>query len=169
MGLFNWGKKENETKKQPEKTKQQPEEPLDEFTQHMAEAAMDCVNHFNGRFGDKLDFSVQSLQTVDDILEEASDFYEDMNQEQKDWIVNSVGSYIFEVARRNYGGKYYWFDQRNQPIFVMGQPRFEISIVVFDKVQGRIENGKEDNIPFFFKGYSERVETAKDGDRATIV
>ncbi len=169
MGLFNWRKKDDKIKNQQEPINQQQEIPLDEFTQQMAGSAMNCVNHFKGRYGDKLDFTVKSLETVDEILDEASDFYEEMKQEQKDWIINSVGAYIFEVARRNYGGKYYWFDQRNQPIFVTGQPKFEISIVVFDKVRGRIENGKEDNIPFFFKGYTERVENAKEGDRATIV
>lgn len=166
MGLFNWRKKDDKIKNRQE---QKQENPFDEFTQQMADSAMLCVNHFKGRYGNKLDFTVKSLETVDEILDEASDFYEDMKQEQKDWIINSVGAYIFEVARKNYGGKYYWFDQRNQPIFVTGQPKFEISIVVFDKVKGRMENGKEDNIPFFFKGYTERVEKAKEGDRATIV
>jgi hypothetical protein len=169
MGLFNWKKKEENSKNIINPNNPKQESSLDEFTQQMADSAILCVNHFKDRYGDKLDFSVQSLETIDTILDEASDFYEEMKQEQKEWIINSVGSYIFEVARRNYGGKYFWLDQRNQPIFVTGQPKFEISIVVFDKVKGRMENGKEDNIPFFFQGYTERVEKAKEGDRATIV
>ena len=79
-----------------------------------------------------------------------------------------AGSYVFEVARRNYGGKYYWYDQMNQPILVTGQPNFEISIIAFDKVKMRIENGKEDKIPFYFNGYEERVKAGKSGDKALI-
>lgn len=163
MGLFS--KKEKPTKN----TDKQKSTEIDEFTKQMADNANLCINHFKERYGNKLDFSVKSLEIIDTILDEAADFYEDIGQEQKNWIINTVGSYIFEVARRNFGGKYYWLDQRNQPIFVTGQPEFEISIVVFDKVKGRMENGKEDNIPYFFKGYTERVENAKEGDRAMIV
>jgi len=65
-------------------------------------------------------------------------------------FIAQAGSYIFEVARRNLGGKYFWYDRLNQPIFVTGIPIFEISLLAFDKVKMRIENGKEDNIPYFF-------------------
>lgn len=51
---------------------------------------------------------------------------------------------------------------------VTGQPNFEISILAFEKVKQRIENGNEDNIPFFFAGYSERVKKGTRGDKALI-
>jgi hypothetical protein len=162
MGLFSRNKDNN---KKPDE--QQPA--VDEFTQRMIVTAAACVEHFEIRSGGKLDYSEQSLHIVDSILDEAADHYEDMEPEQQKWLVSSFGAYIFEVARRNYGGRYYWYDAGNQPIFVTGQPKFEISIIVFDKVKGRMVNGKEDHIPFFFKGYTERLATAKEGDRATIV
>lgn len=167
MGLFNRKKKKEEPTKVAQE--QRNDESLDEFTQQMSNAANACIEHFDKRYGGGLDYSESSLKLVDQILEDASDFFPEMEENQQKWIINSVGSYIFEVARKNYGGRYFWFDQREQPIFVTGQPEFEISIVVFDKVQGRLVNGKEDNIPYFFEGYSERVKKAKPGDRATIV
>ena len=142
---------------------------LDEFSQELFNNAEACVEQFKDRFGNGLDFTEKSLKLVDEILDELSDFYPEMEEVQQKSIINSIGSYIFEVARRNFGGKYFWFDQRNQPILVTGQPNFEISIIVFDKVEGRIINGKEDSIPYFFEGYSERVRNAKGGDKATIV
>lgn len=163
MKLFNWRKKE---KKQNLKTNKN--EPLDEFTQDMYDAAEKCVKNFEGRF-DGLDFTEQSLKVIDNILDELSDFYPEMEEDQQNGIINLIGSYVFEVARRNFGGKYFWHDQRNQPILVTGQPEFEISIIVFDKIKGRIINGQEDNISYFFEGYSERVRNAKNGDSATIV
>jgi hypothetical protein len=167
MGLFD-RKKKKEEEEHPKNSAPLQKEILDEFTQQMSDAAQACVDHFKGKHA-ALDFSERSLQTVEAILEEASEFYPEMKDGQQQWIISSVGSYIFEVARRNFGGRYFWFDQRDQPILVTGQPKFEISIVVFDKVKGRLLNGKEDNIPYFFEGYSERVRKAKEGDRATIV
>ncbi len=110
-----------------------------------------------------LDFSVKSLDVIDNALEEASDFYDEMNDDQKNNVINSIGSYVFEVARRNYGGKYFWYNKLNQPILVTGQPDFEVSILAFEKVKGRLVNGKEDNIPFYFAGYIERVINKQSG------
>ena len=151
MGFFKLFKnKDNETGSSNQKM-------VDEFTNDMIKSAENFVNRTSNRFNG-LDFSVKSLDVVDNVLEESSDFYEEMNEQQRQNLITSVGSYIFEVARRNFGGKYFWYDHLNQPILVTGQPEFDVSIIAFDKVKGRLENGKEDNIPFYFAGYVERVQ-----------
>jgi len=158
MSLFSFFKKKD-TQQQ---TSPNNQEPADDFTKDMIRAASSFVSNTSNRFAG-LDYSVKSLQVIDDILEEASDFYDDMNDEQQQNLIRSAGSYIFEVARRNFGGKYFWYDQSNQPILVTGQPVFEVSILVFDKIKGRLENGSEDNIPFYFAGYIERVKNKQSG------
>ncbi len=168
MGLFRKKKKSSEDKNT-RIAKQSSEEGLDDFTHQVVSTAEGCVEHYKGKYGDALDFSVGSLVTIDTILDDSAGSLSRMEEAQQTWIISSVGSYIFEVARRNYGGKFYWHDQKNQPIFVTGQPDFEISIMAFEKVKGRLNNGKEDNIPYYFKGYTERVEKAKKGDRALII
>lgn len=160
MGLFDFFKKDNQNEKS--------KEVVDEFTQQMIDTASTCVDRFQGRFAG-LNFSVDSLKVVDNILEEVNEFKEDMNEGQINNVIQTVGSYVFEVARRNFSGRYFWYDHLNQPILVTGQPSFEISLLAFEKVKGRIQNGKEDNIPFFFQGYVERVTKAKPGDKAMVV
>jgi len=160
MGLFDFLKKDNQ--------KEKDKEVVDEFTQQMIDTSSKCIERFQGRFHG-LNFSVESLKVVDNILEEVNEFKEDMNEGQINSVVQTVGSYVFEVARKNFGGRYFWYDQLNQPILVTGQPNFEISLLAFEKVKGRIQNGKEDNIPFFFQGYVERGTKANPGDRAMIV
>lgn len=161
MGLFDFFKKKD-NEKQNEQVHSKEQEPLDDFTSDMVKSANHCVNSYADKFNG-LDFSVNSLSVVDNMLDEASDFYEDMNNNQRQNLISTVGSYIFEVARRNFGGRYFWYDQLNQPILVTGQPEFEVSILAFDKVKGRLENGVEDNIPFYFQGYVERVKNKQSG------
>ncbi|MNO73978.1 hypothetical protein D3C76_649600 [compost metagenome] len=125
---------------------------------------------FTNNFADKgkLDFSVDSLRCVDDILEELSDF--ELDDKNLDSVSSMAGCYIFEVARRNYGGKYYWVQESKQPVLVTGEPDFSISILAFDKVKERILNGQEDNIPYYFEGYIHAVQKGKEtGYCATIV
>lgn len=125
---------------------------------------------FANNFSDKgnFDYSVQSLRNLDDILEELSEYQ--IDDDTLNSVSSMAGSYIFEVARRNYGGKYIWVQERDQPVLVTGEPEYSISIAAFDKVRGRIRNGKEDNIPYYFDGYIEAVEKGKNtGYRATIV
>lgn len=161
MGLFDFFKKKNkeENTKVPQvkiNSEDKKQVALDEFAQDIQKSAAYFVDRSKERYHG-LDYSVASLAVVDEMLEEAMDFYPDMNENQKQSLISSVGSYIFEVARSNYGGRYFWYDRLNQPIFVTGQPDFEVSILAFEKVKGRLENGSEDNIPFYFAGYTERV------------
>ena len=135
---------------------------MDDFTNNIHEVALSFVKSYSSKY-DGLDFSIKSLEAIDNALDEASDFYEEMDEGQKQNLIGSVGSYIFEVARKNFGGRYFWYDQLNQPILVTGQPDFEVSILAFEKVKGRLENGKEDNIPFYFAGYVERVNKKQSG------
>ena len=145
-----------------------PKDGLDDFTKGMIDLAAECVDFFEVRF-DGFDYSEESLAVVDELLQEASDFFPDMDAGRQDQIVEQVGAYIFEVARRNLGGRYFWYEARRQPILVTGLPEFEISLLAFDKVRGRLENGPEDSIPFFFEGFASRVRQAKPGDKAMIV
>jgi len=160
MGLFDFFKKKSV----------QPAVDEDQlaFIQDSTANAERLIEGFNERLDNELDYSEQSLSTLDALLENLSDFAEQMDDEMKSDLIAQAGSYVFEVARRNYGRKYYWYDEMNQPILVTGQPHFEISLLAFEKVKQRIENGKEDNIAFFFQGYSERVKQAKQGDKALI-
>lgn len=128
------------------------------------------AGNFSNHFSDKgnFDFSVQSLRKVDDILDELCDY--ELDEDTLDSVSSMVGSYIFEVARRNFGGKYYWVQEREQPVLVTGEPKFSISIFAFNKVRDRILNGKEDDIPYYFDGYIKAVEKGKEaGYCATIV
>jgi len=167
MGLFDFLKGNEKKKEQTNKT-----EPIDEvqneFINDMTSNAERMSGAYNEMLGGALNYSVDSLKALDELLDQFHENRNDIDEEMKSDVIAQAGSYIFEVARRNYGGKYYWYDQMNQPIFVTGQPNFEISIIAFDKVKMRIENGKEDQIPFYFKGYEERVKNGKQGDKAMI-
>jgi len=57
-----------------------------------------------------------------------------------------VGSYIFEVARKNFSGQYYWNYEKEQPVLVTGKPSYSISLCAFYKVKARLENGQEDDV-----------------------
>lgn len=129
------------------------------------------ANSFAQNFSDKgkFDYSINSLTDVDDLLDEISDYV--MDEDAIYNIYTMVGSYVFETARRNYGGKYYWIQEEQQPILVVGEPDFSVTIKTWEKVQGRIENGEEDNIPFYIDGFKEHIEKGKSqkGYQALIV
>lgn len=146
MGLFNIFKKKDTTAI------------TDKERNQFAVGLLSDANSFVEQFQTQavLDFSVASLQIVDQILEGTAKYYkQEMDDEMKERVIKKAGSYIFEVARQNFGGRYYWYNQLNQPILVTGQPEFNLSLLAFEKVKGRLENGAEDNIPFFFEGFVE--------------
>ncbi|TWI03161.1 hypothetical protein IQ05_00090 [Flavobacterium tiangeerense] len=175
MGLFDFFKKKNNEEQQKHelvRLKQADnvvDEAQQEFINDSTANAERIVESFNEKYEGAFDYSEESLVELDELLENFAEFGDQMDDEMKEDLIAQAGSYIFEVARRNFGGKYFWYDQLDQPLLVTGLPHFEISLVAFDKVKMRLENGQEDNIPYFFKGYSDRVRLAKSGDKAMIV
>ncbi len=111
--------------------------------------------HFDG----PLDYSVESLAVVDDFLDMFSG--EDMDEDALFDLSSMVGCYVFEVARRNYGGEYFWIQEEQQPVLVAGRPDFSVEIKVWEKVKGRLLNGGEDNIPFYIAGYKEHIQIGR--------
>lgn len=168
MGFFKFFKGKNNQEDNHQSESNQIDDSQKEFIQNMTGNAERIVEAYNEALGGTLDFSVNSLKVLDELLEQFHQNKDEIDEEMLSDLIGQAGAYIFEVARRNFGGKYYWYEQLNQPILVTGQPKFEISIIAFDKVKMRLENGKEENIPFYFNGYEERVKKGIEGDRALI-
>ena len=142
---------------------------VDELTQKVAGTAMKAVEMSDMRGGRSLDFSEASLSAVEEMLEEVAAFYEELTPEQREIAAQDFGCYILEVARREFGGKYAWFEQRDQPVLVVGEPAFRIALITWDKVRGRLSGDAADNIPFFYTGFAERVRRAEPGTDALYV
>ena len=150
MGLFNlFGK----NKKSSQVTNEEHPNLEEEIVSH----AKSFVEQLKEKFD--MDYSVSSLEILDSILESTMEYYQTETDETiKKRIIDRASSYVFEVGRQNFGGNYFWHDTFNQPLLITGQPEFEITLLAYDKVKGRLENGIEDNIPFFFAGYIRGIE-----------
>lgn len=114
------------------------------------------------------DYTVQSLSLADSMLDGLMEY--EIDEVTLRSISSMMGCYIFEVARKNFSGHYYWNAEIEQPFLVTGEPSYSISLYTFDKVKARLENGNEENIPFYFDGYVRAVEKGKEkGYCATIL
>lgn len=112
--------------------------------------------------GSKLDYSEASLALVDRILD---DFYRNGAQLPDD-LHFLASAYVFEVARRAFGGRYLRGDEDNPFVLVIGEGGAEIGVCVMSKVRGRTVNGPEDSIPFFHAGIAPLVSA---GTPATLI
>lgn len=135
-----------------------------EFISKATNHAEKIVRAFNIKYDDAFDYSIRSLNILDSLIEDFADFTDLSDEEIINDFSTQAGSYILEVARRNFGGVYFWEDNLRQPMLKTGFPDFEITLLTYTKVKNRIINGEEDNIPYFFKRYSEKVRKATKGD-----
>lgn len=141
---------------------------MNELMNDIMHTADSFVKNFSEDLGeDALDYSIESLEAVDGLLEEYGDY--ELDEDALYNMSSMVGCYVFETARRNYGGEYLWVRDEEQPVLVAGQPDFQVSIRAWQKVRGRLLNGKEDSIPFYVAGYQEHIACAKKGDFIMIV
>lgn len=132
----------------------------------MASQANDFIEAFRGDGSpidaDKLDFGRESITLVDKVLQ---DFYL-RKAPLPDDLHFLASAYVFECARRQYGGKYLRGDEQNPFVLVIGEPDCQIGFCVMGKVQGRATNGPEDSLQFFYDGIEDLFRNKLD---ATLI
>jgi hypothetical protein len=132
----------------------------------MASQANDFVHAFSQPGapidGHKLDYTEASLPLVDDVLD---DFFKQQAPLPED-LHFLASAYVFEVARREFGGRYLRGDEDNPFVLVIGQGDAQVGVCVMAKVRGRAVNGPEDSLAFFHAGIAPLVAR---GVSATLV
>jgi hypothetical protein len=136
---------------------------MDEVPNQIVRSAEKAVSMGEERGSGQLDYSMASLAVVEDILAEVNQWSAELTEEDITTLVQDFGCYILEVGRREFGGRYLWYEDRDQPVLVVGEPVFRIAIITWDKVRGRLGGDEGDNLPFFFAGFAERVRQAVPG------
>ncbi len=104
-----------------------------------------------------LDYSIDSLDLVDELLGEI---------EESEWNkkkANMFGCYVFETARRNYGGQYK--KEWGQIVLkASGKPDYNIIIMAFNKVDQRVKKGAEYSVADYVNRYKNNIELGKTKD-----
>lgn len=142
---------------------------MDQLAEDINKSAQMAIKAAETMGWGKLDYSEESLNLIEEMADEAAQSKTQLSEDQISAIVQQFGSYIHEVARRHFGGKYYWYTAKDQPILVVGEPDFRISMITWDKIRGRISGDLGDNIPFFYAGFAERVKSARPGEEVFFV
>ena len=128
-----------------------------------------AVAALQDRAGGRLDWSVASLQAVDEMLVEVSDYVADLDEAVVTSLVQQLGCYVLEVARRAYGGTYFWHEEGEQPILVVGEPAAHVALMAWSKVTGRITGDAGDDIVFFFDGFAARAAQPEPGSNVLFL
>ncbi|MEM9807658.1 MAG: hypothetical protein AAF959_20530 [Cyanobacteria bacterium P01_D01_bin.56] len=142
--------------------------PLGDLEQAVVNHATEAVTKLQQFAENPLDYSPASIVTVEAMLKYLSE-EQILFERQIDWIETLVGAYVLEVARREFGGHYYWHDAQERPVLVVGEPSCRIAIMPFGKVKGRLLGDETDNIPFFYDGFAGSARQAEPGANVLYV
>jgi hypothetical protein len=121
------------------------------------------------RAGGRLDGSVASLQVVDEMLVEVSDYVADLDEAVVTSLVQQLGCYVLEVARNAFGGEYFWHEEGEQPVLVIGEPDAHVALMTWSKVTGRITGDAGDDIVFFFAGFAAKAARPEPGSNVLFL
>ena len=132
-------------------------------------AADRAVASLQARAGGRLDFSVASLAAVDEMLAEVSDYVADLDEAVVTGLVQQLGCYVLEVGRRAFGGTYFWHDEGEQPILVVGEPAAHVALMTWSKVVGRLTGDVGDDIVYFFSGFAQKAEHPEPGSNVLFL
>ncbi len=132
-------------------------------------AAERAVVSLQARAGGRLDYSVASLEAVDEMLVEVSGYVADLDEAVVTGLVQQLGCYVLEVGRKAFGGEYFWHDEGEQPILVVGEPAAHVAMMTWSKVVGRLTGDVGDDIPFFFNGFAEKAAQPEPGSNVLFL
>jgi hypothetical protein len=132
--------------------------PMNAILEEVVAAAERAVTSLQQRAGGRLDLSVASLIAVDEMLVEVADYVAELDEAVVTGLVQQLGCYVLEVARKAFGGEYFWHDEGEQPILVVGEPAAHIALMTWSKVTGRLTGDAGDDIVYFFNGFAQKAE-----------
>ena len=136
---------------------------MNAIQEEVTAAADRAVAALQARAGGRLDFSVASLAAVDEMLAEASAYVAELDEAVVTGLVQQLGCYVLEVGRRAFGGEYFWHEEGEQPILVLGEPAAHVALMTWSKVVGRLTGDVEDDIVVFFNGFAAKAARPEPG------
>jgi hypothetical protein len=142
---------------------------MNAILEEVATAAERAVVSLQARAGARLDYSIASLAAVDEMLVEVSEYVVDLDEAVVTGLVQQLGCYVLEVGRKAFGGEYFWHDEGEQPILVVGEPAAHVAMMTWSKVVGRLTGDVEDDIPFFFNGFAEKAAQPEPGSNVLFL
>jgi len=137
--------------------------------EEVASAAERAITSLQQRAGGRLDYSIESLVVVDDMLAEVSAYVADLDETVVTGLVQQLGCYVLEVGRHAFGGEYFWHDEGEQPILVVGEPEAHVALMTWSKVVGRLTGDAGDDIPFFFSGFADKAARPEPGSNVLFL
>lgn len=126
----------------------------EDFILEIPKIAEDCVRMTKEMLNEDLDFSPESLETVDRLITET------WNGEYAlpiDGLAIQFGSYTGEVIRRHLGGEWAFRDGN----YVLLDVQSVKTAFVFSKAYRRLKNGEEDSLAFFYRAMKSTIDDAK--------
>lgn len=103
---------------------------------------------------DRLDYSAASLAFIDEYLLQ---FYLKQTPLPCE-LLEAVSAYVFEVARRQFGGVYLSGDAKNPFALLVGEPEFQLGMFFVEKIRRRALYGADDSIVRFYAEIAAKVQ-----------
>jgi hypothetical protein len=136
---------------------------MNAILEEVTTAAERAVASLQARAGGRLDFSVASLGAVDEMLVEASNYVAELDEAVVTGLAQQLGCYVLEVGRRAFGGEYFWHEEGEQPILVVGEPAAHVALMTWSRIVGRLTGDEGDDIVFFFDGFARKAGQPEPG------
>jgi len=142
---------------------------MNAILEEVTTAAERAVVSLQARAGGRLDFSVESLGAVDEMLVEASAYVAELDEAVVTGLVQQLGCYVLEVGRRAFGGEYFWHEEGEQPILVVGEPAAHVGLMTWSRIVGRLTGDEGDDIVFFFAGFAQEAGQPEPGSNVLFL
>lgn len=117
----------------------------------------------------QLDYTEKSISVVEVILSELADKNLLLSEEQVTMITQEYGCYLLLTAYKLYGGEFFWNNDAEQPMLIVGEPKATIVLMTWQKVQGRLMGDEADHIAYFMEQYGKQAKCPEEGKQLIYI
>lgn len=111
----------------------------------------------------QLDYSEKSVSVVEMILHDLADKSLLLHEEQITMMTQEYGCYLLLTAYKLYGGEFYWNEEHQQPMLIVGEPDATIVLMTWNKVRGRLLGDEADHVAYFFDQFTQAAKQPQAG------
>jgi hypothetical protein len=125
--------------------------PPEDFLQRIPDIADQHVETVRNIFGEELDYSEESIEKLDEIINKG---WSGRTPAMLEPTVVAFGAYLGEAIRRNIGGEWGFAENEGYYLDKVGE---KAKIFPIAKVTKRFKNGEEDSLGFYYQAIKDTL------------
>ena len=129
----------------------------EELREYVNEKAEECIENIHQLYENALDYSVESLTRLDNIIDENRAMFLSLGKSNIGRVTVCSACYLYKICENEFGGVYKVLEEAGPIILLIGEPENEIQFSIFESVLEFVKEGTMPNLSAMYQGLKQKI------------